>query len=122
MQMERFTVVFYEKENGERPAYDYICGLPYKMRAKIYKIAELLELDGTRLRLPYSEALSDGIFQIRAQQDGNISRVLYFFAVGKTIVLTNGFTKKTAKTPAAELELAKKYRADYERREAQKKC
>ena len=64
--------------------------------------------------------LKDGIFQIRAQQEGNISRVLYFFAVGKRIVLTNGFTKKTPKTPPGEIELAKEYRADYERREALK--
>lgn len=29
---------------------------------------------------------------------------------------TNGFIKKTAKTPKAELELARKYKLDYERR------
>lgn len=115
--MKRFNVIFYEKEDGSRPALDYINTLSDKMRAKIYKIASMLELDGTRLRMPYSEALKDGIFQIRAQQEGNISRVLYFFAVGKTIVLTNGFTKKSAKTPPEEIELAKKYRADFEKRE-----
>ena len=31
-------------------------------------------------------------------------------------VLTNGFIKKTQKTPKAEKELAKKYKEDYERR------
>ena len=31
-------------------------------------------------------------------------------------VLTNGFIKKSKKTPKAEKELAKKYKADYERR------
>ena len=31
-------------------------------------------------------------------------------------VLTNGFIKKSQKTPKAENELAKKYKADYERR------
>ena len=31
-------------------------------------------------------------------------------------VLTNGFIKKSQKTPKAEKELAKKYKADYERR------
>ena len=30
-------------------------------------------------------------------------------------VLTNGFIKKSQKTPKAEKELAKKYKADYER-------
>jgi len=120
--MSNYTVVFYEKEDGTRPAHDYIKTLPRKMRSRIYKVASVLEITGPQTRMPYSEHLDDGIFQIRAQQEGNISRVLYFFAVGKTIVLTNGFTKKTPKTPPAEIELAKKYRADYERREAQRKC
>ena len=31
-------------------------------------------------------------------------------------VLNNGFIKKSQKTPKAEKELAKKYKADYERR------
>lgn len=119
--MGKFTVIFYEKEDGSKPAYDFINTLSSKMRARIYKIASTLEVYGTQARMPYSEYLKDGIFQIRAQQEGNISRVLYFFAVGQTIVLTNGFTKKTPKNPPAEIELAKKYRADYERREAQEK-
>ena len=118
--MDKYEVIFYETEDGTKPAYDFIETLSPKMQAKIYKIASMLEIDGTRLRLPYSEFLKDGIFQIRAQQEGIISRVLYFFAIGKKIILTNGFTKKTLKTPPGEIELAKKYRADYERREALK--
>ena len=43
----------------------------------------------------------------------NVSRVLYFFYVDQRIVLTNGFIKKTQKTPPQEIEKAKKYRADY---------
>lgn len=118
--MKNYNAIFYEKADGSYPAYDYVSSLPDKMRARIYRVVALLEEKGPQLRMPYSEFLTDGIFQIRAQQDGNISRVLYFFAVGKTIVLTNGFTKKTSKTPPAEIELAKKYRADYEQREALK--
>ena len=36
--------------------------------------------------------------------------------VGKSLENTNGFVKKSQKTPKAEKELAKKYKADYERR------
>lgn len=42
--------------------------------------------------------------------------VFYFFRKGNKIILTNGFIKKTAATPKAELERAKRYKADYERR------
>lgn len=41
---------------------------------------------------------------------------IIFFFIGKKIILTNGFIKKTQKTPKAVLELAKKYKSDYERR------
>ena len=51
----------------------------------------------------------------RTKQGSDITRVLYFFIVGKKAVLTNGFIKKSQKTPKAEKELAKKYKADYER-------
>ena len=37
--------------------------------------------------------------------------------VGRRIVLTNGFIKKTQKTPRDEIDKAKRYRADYLRRE-----
>ena len=42
--------------------------------------------------------------------------MLYFFYVDSRIVLTNGFIKKTNKTPIKEIEKAKKYRADYLKR------
>lgn len=63
--------------------------------------------------MPYSEHLVDEIFEIRAKVGSDIARVLYFFVIGKKIVLTNGFIKKTQKTPKNEIELAKKYRNDF---------
>ena len=38
---------------------------------------------------------------------------MYFFYVDQHIILTNGFIKKTQKTPRNEIEKAKKDRADY---------
>ena len=35
-------------------------------------------------------------------------RTIDFFVIGKKAILTNGFKKKTQKTPPAEKELAKK--------------
>lgn len=83
------------------------------MRAKILLAIALLETNGPQLREPYSKPLGDGIFEIRAKQRNNITRTLYFFYDGKQIILTNGFVKKTQKTPSAEIQRAKKYRAEY---------
>lgn len=111
-----YTIEFYCTESGAEPAKEFIMSLDAKIIAKMLKIMELLERNGPTVRMPYSEHLQDGIFEIRVKQGTNIARVLYFFVVGKKIILTNGFVKKTQKTPKAELQKAMQYRADYERR------
>ena len=58
--------------------------------------------------------------KMRAIQGNNISRTLFFFYVGKRIIFTNGFIKKTQKTPPKEITLAKARRNDFYRREERK--
>ena len=112
-----WIVDYYETENGDKPARDFIQNLPLKMEAKAYKDIALLEQFGTQLTMPYSRYIKDGIYELRIQQANNKARIFYFFIVGQKIILTNGFIKKTKKTPPSELNKALDYRADYERRE-----
>ncbi len=114
--MKKFEIIFYTKKDSSMPAQEFISSLDPKMKAKILRIIDLLEVNGPLTRLPYSEHLEDGIFEIRAIQGSNITRVLYFFTKGQKIVLTHGFKKKTQKTPRKEIELAKKFRSEYEGR------
>lgn len=116
--MDKFEIVFYDKPDGTEPAVDFILSLDDKMQVKIISLIEILSVNGSRLREPYSKHLIDGIFELRAKVGSNNSRVLYFFVVGKRIVITNGFIKKTQKTPKSEIELAKKYRNEFLNREA----
>ena len=111
--MDKFSVEFYTKSNGEKPAKEFILGLDNKMKAKLLGIIDILEEKGNFLREPYSKHLEDGIFEIRGKVGSDISRVLYFFYYGKRIVLTNGFIKKTQKTPEQQIKLAKEYRKDF---------
>ena len=80
----KFTVEFYEKENGEKPCLLFLNTLEVKLRAKAFRDLKLLEEKGT-----------------------NIIRNLYFFFVGNKIIVTHGFRKKTQKTPPGEIERAK---------------
>lgn len=114
--MKKFEIIFYNKENGDEPAKDFLLSLDEKMQAKMLRTISFLAINGFELREPYSKSLGDGIFELRATQGTNITRVLYFFMVGKNIILTNGFVKKTQKTPPMEIEQAKEYRADFIRR------
>ena len=108
-----FTVEFYEMEDGRQPAREFLLSLDKKMRAKLLHRIVLLRDNGTALREPYSKPIGDGIFELRTVFSSNITRVLYFFYRGQTIILTNGFIKKTQKTPPGEIDRAKQYRADY---------
>ena len=88
------------------------------MRAKLLGILEILQEKGNLLREPYSKHLEDGIFEIRGKVGTVISRVLYFFFYVRKIILTNGFIKKSQKTPKKEIQMAKNRRHDYiERRQ-----
>ncbi len=78
-----FEVEYYEKSDGTYPAEEFILSQDIKMQTKLFRLLELLELKGNELREPYSKSLSDGIFEIRAIQGNNITRVLYFFVLNK---------------------------------------
>ena len=110
-------VKLYEMEDGTVPVEEFLGSLTKNMKAKLLQSISLLSERGYRLREPYSKPLQDGIFELRAQFGGNISRVLYFFVIKGRAVLTHGFIKKTKKTPQQEIERAKRYREDYLRRE-----
>ena len=110
------NVIFYEKEDGTIPIVDFMATLDSGMRAKVARTLKLLQARGYTLRAPHSKELADGIMELRITVGGNISRVLYFFIVGNTAVVTNGFIKKSQKTPSEEMQRAKRYRADYQRR------
>lgn len=57
---------------------------------------------------------TEGLYEIRVKLGSDIFRIFCFFDKGKLIVLTNGFQKKTQKTPKNELEKALKIKREYE--------
>lgn len=112
-----FDIDFYQLPNGTKPVKEFLDSLDTKMRVKAIQSIEILQEFGNTLREPYSKPIGDGLFELRIKFAKDISRIFYFFVVDNKIVLTNGFIKKTMKTPKSEIELARKYKADYERRQ-----
>ena len=111
-----YEIEFYSTEEGRKPVEDFLDSLEPKMLAKVLRTIDLLEANGPYLREPYSGSMGDGLFELRTIQGSNITRIVYFFFVGQKAILTNGFKKKSNKTPKGELKLARKYKEDYERR------
>ncbi len=63
---------------------------------------------GWPLGLPFCRSLGNGLWEVRSKLPSRrIARVIFAFD-DETIVLLNGFIKKTQKTPAAEIDIALK--------------
>lgn len=114
--MSRFEVLYYETETGSCPISDFLDSLNVKMRAKVFMTISFIEEFGNQLSLPYSRHIRKGIFELRVKSGSDTCRLMYFFTVQRQVILTNGFIKKTLKTPPGEIHRAEIYKADYERR------
>lgn len=86
-----------------------------KVQRKIIKTIEILE-HHERVPEIYFKHLAgtDGLYEIRTEQGGNIYRVFCFFDQNRLVILANGFQKKSQKTPAKEIERALKIKREYE--------
>lgn len=113
----KYTLIFYEAVDGSKPVEEFLQVLDAPMRAKLFRAMGLLEENGPSLGFPHTRPLQDGIFELRAKVGNNITRALFFFRTGKNIIVTNGFVKKSEKTPRGEIEIAQRRRDDYLRRE-----
>ncbi len=54
-----------------------------------------------------------GLYEARISLASNIWRVFCFFDKGRLVILLNGFTKKSQKTPKREIEKALRLMNDY---------
>lgn len=67
-----------------------------------------MEVYGPDLGMPHTRAMGQGLFELRLKAPEGIARILYCTVVGRQIVMLHQFVKKTAKSPAKELEIARR--------------
>jgi len=84
-----------------------LAALPADMRARLTRIAELIEAVGLpSVKEPYVRHIRGPIWEIRLKGKAGIARALYITAREQRVVILRAFVKKTEKTPAGEIELA----------------
>ena len=72
------------------------------------KIAYALQYIKTEQRWneKFVKYIRDGLFELRANHNGNIYRVFFILDDGNIVILFNGFQKKSQKTPKQEIDKA----------------
>lgn len=107
-------VHFFKRSDGTSPVEEFIDGLSDKQAAKVAWVMRLIE-DLDRIPSQYWKRLksTDNIWEARIQFGGNAFRILGFEHGGRFIILTNGFAKKTQKTPQSEIALAEQRKRQY---------
>ena len=108
------TVNFYRTANGQCPVEKFLDVLSGKEAQKVVWVLRLIE-DLETVPKQYLKKLvnTDDIWEVRIQFWGNIFRLLGFFDGSTFLILTNGFAKKTQKTPSQEIALATQRKKEY---------
>jgi phage-related protein len=100
-------VRFYRSDTGREPVREWLRGLDSGDRRAIG--LDLMRVQfGWPIGMPLVRSLKDGLWEVRSFLPGmRIARLILCFHDGMLIVL-HGFIKKTQKTPADDLALAKR--------------
>ena len=81
--------------------------LPADMRARFYRIVELItEFGLNNVGMPHVRHLQGKLWEMRMKGKDGISRALYVVATRKRVVVVRAFVKKTQKTPNREIKIA----------------
>jgi phage-related protein len=81
--------------------------LPEDMRARLVRIARLIEENGLeRVGEPHVKHLEGRLWEMRLKGRSGVSRALYVTGVGRRVVIVRVFVKKAQKTPRREIDLA----------------
>lgn len=117
--MALYEIHFYKDKSGRQPVIDYMAELKRKKdkdsRIKLNKIndyIQALSVYGTVIGELYIKHLDGDIWELRPLRD----RILFVAWNGSGFVLLHHFMKKTQKTPAREIEKAKRELADLKER------
>jgi phage-related protein len=107
-------IQFYRTFSGSCPVEEFFDTLSDKQVEKVLWVLRIIrDIDSVPREYLKKLINTDAIWEIKVKFGGNIFRILGFFCKNKIIILTNGFMKKTQKTPPKEIKIAQDRKKDY---------
>jgi phage-related protein len=101
----RLRVFFYRTTSGKEPVREWLKALPVEDRKIIGDDLKTVQF-GWPLGMPLIRKLEANLWEVRSRLDQRVARVISTVE-DDTMVLLHGFIKKSRKTPAADLRLAR---------------
>src|SRR5437588_829325 len=86
---------------------DAILALPPGIQARYIHLTERMINFGPDLGMPHTRAMGKGLFELRLKSKEGAGRVFFRTRPGRRILMLHVFVKKSAKTPAKELKIAR---------------
>jgi phage-related protein len=96
----------YRIEYFSEQVQEDILELPDTLAARYIVLTRRMVAVGPNLGEPHTKAFGSGLFELRLKGAEGIARVFFCTVVGRRIVMLHSFVKKSAKTPAKELNVA----------------
>ena len=109
---DRWRIEFFTTTAGRCPVQEYIEKLSTGEATRLMRGIHMFDAAGTDLGPPHLRFLGDKLWELRVTGRSQ-HRVLYFAASGRRLVLLHAFTKKTRRTPSAEIAVARTRMAEY---------
>ncbi len=106
MRRSDLSVAFFRLDSGKEPVRLWLRGMPPVDRRTIGEDIKTLQL-GWPIGMPLARKMDADLWELRTRTTTGIARV-FFTVFEHHIVLLHGFVKKSEKTPARELALAKR--------------
>ena len=85
-----------------------VLALPAGLLARYLHLTDRMLQYGPDLGMPHTRAMGAGLFEMRLKSQEGIGRVFYCTVLARRIVMLHQFVKKTDKTPAKEMAVARK--------------
>ena len=113
---KRIPAIFFRTEGGGEPVRGWLkTGLSAEDRKRIGHDVMTVEY-GWPVGMPTCRPLEGGIYEVRTNLSQNrIGRVLFYIDKLGRMVLLHGFIKKTRRTPARDVSLARSNKKKHER-------
>ena len=104
---KKINVVFFRTEAGNEPVREWLLSLDKEDKKAIGVDVKTVEY-GWPIGMPVCRPLGKRLYEVRSNiSHKRIARVI-FTIIDQTMILLNGFIKKTQKTPKEEITLALK--------------